>query len=134
MANAYVVTQGSYSDYRIVKVFSDEGAANRLAESLNRQGGYGDDAEVEVHEMGDADWSPGQYMMREAHLAIISGDVLDRFERTRIDVTGEYAGHTNSDVQLRMGYWRVWTSGDAERVPQAHADAVARKRAEIIGL
>ena len=47
MAEVFIVTQGSYSDYHIVRVFSQRDLADEYVEAVNRGDPYGE-AEVEV--------------------------------------------------------------------------------------
>ena len=53
MTTAYVVTQGSFSDYSIVKVFLDKEKAERFVDIYSR-GSY-DDPRIEEHEIEERD-------------------------------------------------------------------------------
>lgn len=54
MAKVYLVTRGSYSDYRVVTAFTTEEEAKRFCEVMNKYGNnysYGEDYEVEEYDL-----------------------------------------------------------------------------------
>jgi len=132
-AKAYVVTSGSYSDYQIHKVFGSKAAAERCVAILQREQSYSD-AEIEEYDLCGDDWKPGKFMSRTSYVNL-QGAVTGEEQRVSSDVRDEYKGRSTSRVDEHAEWSRrVYTYGDAERVPQAHADAVAKLRAELMGL
>lgn len=132
-AKAYVVVSGSYSDYQIHKIFGSKPAAEKLVTPMQREQSYSD-AEIEEHDLCGDDWKPGMFMGRTSYVNL-QGEVTGEEQRTSSDVRDEYKGRSTSRVDEHAKWSRrVYTYGDAERVPQAHADAVAKLRAELMGL
>ncbi|MGW6754553.1 DUF7336 domain-containing protein [Streptomyces sp. NPDC055006] len=129
MSEVHIVTKGWYDDYEIVQVFGDKESAEKLRDTLNEDK-YAH-ADIESYTVQGPDWKPGEYMNTTSYLAIISGDVLDSGSTTARDVAHRHIGQVESSVSLRPGKWRVSTFGDAQLVPEAHAKAIAEKRAEI---
>lgn len=133
MAKIFIVTEGAYSDYRILQVFIDEDAANRFAARVNNGEDRYDSAYVEAYELRDAGWDPIQYEFRRSEVDYC-GDSQLIYRTDGIDTEDEYGGRVSTKTHRSAVGWTITTSGPADAVPQAHSDAVARKRADIMGI
>jgi len=133
--NVYVVTRGEYSDYRIVQIFSDEGDAKKFADTLNAGDPYAH-ADVEDYTLRGAGYVMSRWAARTTVVSHM-GVVLEVMEQTSTDECGDYEGKAATTVsggRTALEPSEVRTHGDALRVPQAHSDAVAKLRAELMGL
>lgn len=135
MKRAYLVTSGAYSDYAVHQVFSHKRAAERFRDRINngKSSSY-DAARVETFRVRDREWEPTQWMGRTTVVSSVDGEVLETSERSHLDPDGSYTGKSQTTARKLVGKWEIYTHGDGERVPQAHSDAVAAKRAEVLGL
>lgn len=135
MTDVYVVTTGHYSDYTIVQVFADEPSADKYAELLNAQSPY-THADVGAYTLRGPDF---QMPYWAGHTTTInhSGEITKFEQRSHPDEAGSHLNEAKTRVtggRLPLEPHEVYTQGDATRVPQAHSDAVAKLRAEVMGL
>ncbi|MFJ6636583.1 hypothetical protein ACIQMR_35245 [Streptomyces sp. NPDC091376] len=131
----YIVTRGEYSDFRNVQVFSDEDAAKKYADLINASDPYAH-AGVEGYELRDTDCTMPMWAAKSTTISH-AGAVLKSVEETTADECGDYAGKATTRVEggrMALEPAVIRTYGDASRVPQAHSDAVAKYRAEVMGL
>ncbi|MFB8071114.1 hypothetical protein [Streptomyces californicus] len=129
MSEIYVVSSGSYSDYRIVQIFGDEESAEAFAAKIY-------DGDVTAHTLRGPDFKMPRWSGRTTVISA-TGDIVEAKERSENDESGFYEGQVLSRVAggvLPLEPYEVHTHGEAARVPQAHADAVAKLRAEVLGL
>lgn len=135
MSKVYVVTTGWYSDYTIREVFSDEATARKLVDALNAESAYAR-AEVEEYDVLSAEFQPLRVEFRCTDVSP-SGEVSEPYISSKVETRDTFKGRANTTVSEpnRMSRsWRVGTNGPADVVPQAHSDAVAKLRAELMGL
>lgn len=135
MSTVYVVTRGEYSDYRIVQVFGDEESAKAYSDKLNVADPYAH-ADVEEFPVRGSDF---QMPMWAAQVTTINheGGTSGTANDSHMDEAGDNVGRCETRVtggRMSLGATTVRTHGDATRVPAAHADAVAKVRAELMGL
>ncbi|MGW6920877.1 hypothetical protein ACWGA9_06270 [Streptomyces sp. NPDC054950] len=134
-ATVYVVEQGEYEDQVVVQVFVGDGAkeaADAFAELCNRGLKYKDTYVTEFTGR-TAGWKAPWRLRLVTTLGTLTGKVMSATDELTVDVTAEYVGKVKSHTAFIRGCWRVITSGDATLVKAAHAEAVAAKKAEIIG-
>jgi hypothetical protein len=130
---AYLVTSGTYSDYHVHQIFSHKRAAERFRDKING-GTYSSGARVETFRVRDQEWVPTTWLGRTSIVSTETGDVLETADRTGLDKDGDYTGKSTTTTRRLIRKVEVYTHGDATRVPQAHSDAVAKLRAEVLGL
>jgi hypothetical protein len=119
----------------VVQVFSDEAAAHRLKDRLNTDP-YAH-ADVDEYVLQGADYELGHTMIRVSKVSRLSGDVTAEEDRVYTDECGGDEGRVTTRItggSMPLEPFEVRTCGDAKKVPQAHSDAVAKKRAEVLGL
>ncbi|OSC76513.1 hypothetical protein B5180_01790 [Streptomyces sp. BF-3] len=129
MSTVYAVSRGSYSDYRVVQIFGDEESAKEFAGKIY-------DGNVEAYTLCGPDFKMPRWSGRTT-IVSHTGDVIETGERSENNEDGSYEGQVQTRVsggRLPLEPYEVYTHGEAERVPQAHADAVAKLRAEVMGL
>lgn len=135
MSDVYAVSQGSYSDYGIVQMFGDELSAQNFADQINADRPYAE-ARVETYVLRGPDFKMPRWAGWTTEINH-RGEITKKEERSHLDEDGSYDGkvqtHVRGGVQALESY-EVYTHGEAARVPRAHADAVAKLRAELMGL
>ncbi|MEV5319117.1 hypothetical protein AB0K92_15930 [Streptomyces sp. NPDC052687] len=138
MRNAYVVTSGEYSDYRIRGVFFDEPSARRYADSLRDS-----DIEVEEYPARGPEFVPGRDISLWTHIDAQTGDVKREWSSISDRDATSHDGQCSTNVYttgMTLGtalHYTVHTTADVtqeERARKAHAERVAKKRAEVMGL
>lgn len=131
----FIVTTGEYSDYRIRGAFLDEDAANAYA---LRVGG-----EVETFPIRERSFVPGRTLTIWTRIGARSGDIERTWESAdERDAVDEWPTVTTNlyTTSLPTGpalHHTVTTQGDVtedERIRKSHAEHVAKKRAEVMGL
>ena len=133
--SVHLVTTGAYSDYTVRAAFLEEAAAQAYADSLNRRARYGsDEAQVETYPLLPAGAMPVVFEIRETGINAADGSIVDEVSNTYSPMDDESRGQSHTTRARDMIEIRLRTQGDAACVPQAHSDAVAQARAEIIGL
>lgn len=131
----FIVTQGSYSDYRIRALFEDEESAQAYADSLSRRSKYlSDEVAVEYWDVMAPGSLPTILEFRNTVIDTVTGDVVSTETSTLDAYDEEDRGKAETSVRRDFKEVFVRTHGDSSRVPQTHSDAVAKLRAEIIGL
>jgi hypothetical protein len=125
----YVVTQGAYSDYRIVAVFDNQATAERHAANLSTDA-Y-DTAEVETYTIQRND--PQRTMVYRAEWRAVSG-ALREWSYQRWLYEGDDPIPTRPAVHSFSG--RILSGGAAtpEAARRVVTDAVARHKADQAGL
>ncbi|WP_435613262.1 hypothetical protein [Streptomyces sp. bgisy159] len=132
---AYVVTSGEYSDYRIRGVFLDELAARRYADTVG--------GEVEPHPARGPEFIPGHDLKLWTRIDATTGDVEREWSSVSVRDASEYDGQCSTHVYTtgmsvgRPLNFTVATVADLsqeERARKSHAERVAKKRAEVMGL
>jgi hypothetical protein len=135
---AYVVTAGEYSDYRIKGVFLDEVSARRYADSLRDS-----DVEVEEYPARGPEFVPGRDVDLWTRIDARTGDIERAWSSISDRDAKEYDGQCSTNVYttgMSLGTalnYTVHTSADItqeERARKSHAEHVAKKRAEVMGL
>lgn len=135
---AYVVTAGEYSDYRIKGVFFDETAARRYADSLRDS-----DVEVEEYPARGPEFVPGRDISLWTQIDARTGDINREWSSVGNRDAKELDGQCSTNVyttSMAMGRpltYTVHTDADVtqeERAHKSHAERVAKKRAEVMGL
>lgn len=135
MSTVHVVTTGDYSDYRISGLFENKATAERIRDQLNADSPYAH-ADVEEFQLNGPDFVAGRSMTLWTYVSG-TGDVYSTDERSDLDILGACTGKCTTQLvrpRTAPDSYTVHTHGDAHRVPQAHADAVAKLRAELMGL
>ncbi|MFE5828721.1 hypothetical protein ACFQ8W_00370 [Streptomyces sp. NPDC056508] len=135
MSKVYIVTKGSYSDYRICQVFADRATADAFREQLAAANCYAD-ADVEEYELRESGFTLTHSAGKVTKVGRDGAATLVH-EWSFTDEDGEYEDQVSSSVAgsgTFLDPYEVFTRGDARKVPQAHSDAVAKLRAEVMGL
>lgn len=146
MDKVWIVTKGEYSDYRIVRMFSDKGAAERYAKTFSRTQ-YGEDASVEEWDV-DRDFDPQRIYWRVVTYS--GGHVYAGRDGTGIsahrqedlpeDVVLNLVADDNARHQwtrMRPGYqqWSVWVQAEEEaKALKIGSDLFAQYKAEKAGI
>lgn len=131
----YAVSHGTYSDYRIVQIFGDEDSAKKFADAMNAGDSYAD-ADVEEYTLRGPDFRMPRWA-GQTTVVDHAGEIMKTEGRTHTDEDGSYEGKVLTRVtggRMALEPYEVYTHGEAARVPQAHSDAVAKLRAELMGL
>ncbi len=135
---AYVVTTGEYSDYRIRGVFFDETSARRYADGLRDSG-----VEVEAYPARGPGFVPGRDVSLWTRIDAQTGDIEREWSSVSDRDATEYDGQCSTRVMtssMTLGTvltYTVYTMADVtqeERARKSHAEHVAKKRAEVMGL
>jgi hypothetical protein len=135
---AYVVTAGEYSDYRIKGVFFDETAARRYADGLSDC-----DVEVEEYPARGPEFVAGQNIHIGTRIDAITGEIEREYSSISARDAKEHDGqcsthiYTSSMARGSALAYTVSTTADVvheERARKSHAEHVAKKRAEVMGL
>ncbi|MGW1268157.1 hypothetical protein [Streptomyces sp. NPDC002491] len=135
---AYVVTSGEYSDYRIRGVFLDELSARRYADDLTDS-----DVEVEEHPARGPEFIAGKDFKLWTRLDATTGDIEREWSSVSARDASEHDGQCSTQVYTtsmtagRVLSRTVATVADVaheERARKAHAERVAKTRAEVMGL
>lgn len=136
MTKVYVVTTGSYSDYRICQVFNDEELAKKFADALDAADGYSD-SNVEEYELRGTGFALPFSAVRVTRVSHDGTSATTIHDSMDADECGSDVGRAVTRVTgggLPLESFEVRTYGDALKVPQAHSDAVAKLRSERMGL
>ncbi|MYR43112.1 hypothetical protein [Streptomyces sp. SID5910] len=135
---AYVVTTGEYSDYRIRGVFFDEASARRYADGLSDS-----DVEVEEYPARGPEFVAGRDIFIWTRVDARTGDVMREWSSVSVRDAGDHDGQCSTRVyssSMTIGQvleYTVSTIADVtqeERARKSHAEHVAKKRAEVMGL
>lgn len=129
MADVFLVSTGWYEDYTILDVFDSRPAAEKYLTQL----GSDDHPEVSRMTVRSAGYEIPMWMGRCTKLHPLSGQVVGSVPDRTHPQPDPRMRETNSQTWTRKGVWEVYTNGDATKVPEVHAEAVAAKQAEIQG-
>lgn len=141
----YIVTRGSYSDYRIVAVFANEEVANEFVKR-NESNGWGDPPEVEEWEFYTGDEYPIELVTRKFYTGSVEiKTVIDRgyhqdhpLHKKFVIQKPHFGEHYNCNKDFAVvvnNFDRYYVLGiDEERVRKATFDWYYKKKAEIEGL
>jgi hypothetical protein len=134
----YVVTSGEYSDYQIRGLFLDEPSARRYASGLRVE-----DAEVTPYQARGPEFVPGRDISLWTRIDARTGDIerewssiSDRDAKAHDGQCSTWVYET-SRVPAGVLTYTVHTTADVtqeERARKSHAERVAKKRAEVMGL
>ncbi|GAA0641584.1 hypothetical protein GCM10009548_02270 [Streptomyces malaysiensis subsp. malaysiensis] len=136
----YVVTSGSYSDYRIRGVFLDELRARKYVDELR---GSSSDVRVEEHPARGPEFVAGRDLWLWTRIDARTGDIKREWSSESARDASEHDGQCSTQVYSsslatgRVYEFTVTTRADfthAERARKSHAERVAKKRAEVMGL
>ena len=136
----YLVTEGAYESYGVIASFgTDKAAAEKFAADYNEREDLDGDyaASVEAFRVRSADWRGDTHASMYTRLDAETAEVRfeDRYsEITRYEDVPDQP-HSHNFEQWYGGYRVVGvaTTGRPEHVRQAHADAVALAKAQILG-
>ncbi|MET7939685.1 hypothetical protein [Streptomyces sp. NPDC005302] len=136
----YVVTSGEYSDFTLRGIFLDEVRANQYADEIRRTS---DDVEVEKCPAHGPEFVAGRDMSLWTQIDAATGDVMREWGSERSRSANQWDGQCSTYVYSsslaagRVLHVTVHTTADikqAERARKSHAEHVAKKRAEVMGL
>ena len=106
MSKIYLVTQGSYSDYRIVGAFSTEENASKVVEALHT-GNSWDDADVEVYDLDSVQVKEGHrnyrvWMKENGDSEVMRGNGVDDEQPSEYFVNSRYVFNETPRTYLRI--------------------------------
>ncbi|MEU5361111.1 hypothetical protein ACFY9R_26500 [Streptomyces albidoflavus] len=137
----YLVTEGAHESYGVIASFgTDKAAAEKFAADYNGREGLDDDyyaASVEAFRVRSADWRGDVHASMRTRLDAETAET--RFEdgyseSTKYeDVPDQPSTHSTDQWHYGHRIVTVYTTGRPEHVRQAHADAVALAKAQILG-
>lgn len=113
MTRVYVVTEGSYSDYHIVAIFSDKNNADIYAALINSTRGR-DGAEVEEWDVDDVKIDTRQKIIHYATVFYRQSEV------THVDISNGIDGMIRFDQPIRINDDRLsWINVRADDIDKA---------------
>lgn len=113
MDKVYVVTEGSYSDYHIVAIFSDENNADIYAALLNSTPRR-DGAEVAEWDIDDVEIDTRQKIIHYATVFYCQGEV------TCINISNGIDGLIKFDQPIRINYeYTAWINVRTDDIDKA---------------
>ena len=96
MTKVYVVTEGSYSDYHIVAIFSDKNNADIHAALLNSTESFYDEARVEEWDVDDVEIDTRQKIIHYATIHYCEGEI------TCVNISDGIDGLIKFDQPIRI--------------------------------
>lgn len=126
--HVFLLTAGSYSDYRILRVFTSYALATAWCDAYNRLKPY-EQARIETHDVVRELPVTREAVSLTTHYG--SGKPAT-YESTVVRLMTPYeATHSTTD----HGYAYTTTTGtDPDKTRKSHYDRVAKRRAEELGL
>lgn len=98
MTKVYVVTEGSYSDYHIVAIFSDKNNADIHAALLNSTESFYDEARVEEWDVDDVEIDTCKKLIHYATVYYCKGEI------THVNISNGIDGLIKFDQPIKIGY------------------------------
>ena len=114
MAKVYVVTEGSYSDYHIVAIFSDKNNADIHAALLNSTESFYDEARVEEWNVDNVEIDTRQKIVHYATVQYCEGQI------TAVNILNGIDGLIKFDQPIRINDIRnAWVNIRADNIDKA---------------
>lgn len=96
MTKVYIVSEGCYSDYHIVAIFSDKNKADIHATLLNSTESFYDEARVEEWDIDNVEIDTRQKIVRYAKVAYSQGKI------TGVEITNGIDGLIKFDQPIKI--------------------------------
>lgn len=96
MAKVYIVSEGCYSDYHIVAIFSDKNKADIHAALLNNHEAFYDEARVEEWDIDNVEIDTCQKIVHYAKVAYSQGKI------TGVEISNGIDGLTKFDQPIKI--------------------------------
>ena len=113
MTKVYVVTEGSYSDYHIVAIFSDKNNADIHAALLNSTESFYDEAIVEEWDVDDVEIDTCKKLIRYATVYYCKGEI------THVNISNGIDGLIKFDRPIRINTIGDWVNVRADDIDKA---------------
>jgi len=113
MTKVYVVTEGSYSDYHIVAIFSDKNNADIHAALLNSTESFYDEARVEEWDVDDVEIDTCKKLIRYATVYYCKGEI------THVNISNGIDGLIKFDRPIRINTIGDWVNVRADDIDKA---------------